>query len=296
MNSKKIMNDILHITSGDSAGSLLAESGLPGEVFVWHDILYDGPRKPGWPDTETLEARADFLEETTGGGLKKDFILSTLKAQYQKLRDLKADTQIVLWFDACVFDQSMLAHVLCCLRPHNRQKVELLCINDFPGIERFNGLGQLLPAQLAGLYGQRQVLSEAQFQFAAIVDKAFATQDLNLLAELSHKLDAPLPWIPDAVRRWLQEQPDPKTGLGRLESFAMDAIHAGCETAGEIFSKVAAADRPPQYWGDITLWAKINALADHNPPLVQIKGPAARLPQWGGAEDLKAFRIRAYSN
>lgn len=32
------------MTSGDCAGELLEKSGLPGEVFVWHDILYDGPR------------------------------------------------------------------------------------------------------------------------------------------------------------------------------------------------------------------------------------------------------------
>ena len=72
------MDDTLHITSGDSAGASLAESGVPGEVFVWHDILYDGPRSPGWPDTETLEARAAFLEETTAGGLDRQLVLETL--------------------------------------------------------------------------------------------------------------------------------------------------------------------------------------------------------------------------
>lgn len=45
--TKLKMMDILHITSGDCAGGSLAKAGLPGEVFVWHDILYDGPRNPG---------------------------------------------------------------------------------------------------------------------------------------------------------------------------------------------------------------------------------------------------------
>jgi hypothetical protein len=100
-----------------------------------------------------------------------------------------------------------------------------------------------------------------------------------------------LPWIPAAVTRWLQEQPDPRTGLGRLENLTLEAIHNGCNTPGAIFAAVAKADTPPQFWGDITLWAKINALADREPALVRIDGPTPRLPQWEGVADLKQFRI-----
>jgi hypothetical protein len=169
--------------------------------------------------------------------------------------------------------------------------VDLLCIDAFPGILPFNGLGQLRPSQLASLYDRRRPVTDAQFQFAKIVDRAFAAQDIGRFVELSRNADAPLPWIPAAVKRWLQEQPDPATGLGRLESLALMAVRDGCKTPAKIFSAVAAADTPPQYWGDITLWAKINALADRNPPLVRIQGPAEKLPQWESTLDLKRFRI-----
>ena len=286
------MTGTLHITSGDIAGTSLAKSGIPGEVFVWHDILYDGPRIPGWPDEDTLEARAMFLEQTTGGGLKKDFILETLKDQYQKLLDANQYEQIILWFDACLFDQSMLAHILACMLQLGIHQAELLCVDAFPGIVPYNGLGQLKPSQMVSVYDQRKSLTDAQFRFAKIVDEAFAKQDLQLFAELTCSSDVPLPWIPAAVTRWLQELPDPVTGLGRLETLALQAIRGGYGTPGEIFSTVAAADTPPQYWGDITLWAKINALADCNPPLVKLKGPMPRLPQWEGIPDLKSFQIR----
>lgn len=78
------MTETLHITSGDIAGANLIKSGIPGEIFVWHDIMYDGPRKSGLPDDEILVARASFLESTTGGGLSKDYVLDTLKNQYCK--------------------------------------------------------------------------------------------------------------------------------------------------------------------------------------------------------------------
>jgi hypothetical protein len=290
------MGKALHITSGDIAGGSLVKSGLPGEVFVWHDILYDGPRCPGWPDEKTLNARAVFLEETTAGGLDRRRVLETLYNQYRKLAEAAVDDHIVLWFDACLFDQSMLAHILTCLLHRGAREVELLCVDAFPGIEPFHGLGQMQPDQLASLYGNRQFVTEAQFRFAVRVDEAFATQDYGVLTELSKATDTPMPWIPAAVARWLQERPDPVTGLGRLEEFALAAIRAGCETPSKIFTFVAAADTPPQFWGDITLWAKINSLAECEPPLVRIEGPMERLPQWESEVSINDFTITALPN
>ncbi|MCB2180825.1 MAG: DUF1835 domain-containing protein [Desulfobulbaceae bacterium] len=285
------MKNTLHITSGDCAGEILGKSGIAGDVFVWHDILYDGPRNVGWPTDDTLKDRALFLKQTTAGGLSREYILDTLRNQYQKITDAAEYEHIVLWFDACLFDQSMLAHILCCLHDRKISPVELICVDSFPGIVPFNGLGQLQPLQMASLHDQRRPVTDAQFQFAKIVDQAFATQDRTLLMQLSSETDAPLPWIPAAVKRWLQELPDPATGLGKLERLALDAIRNGCEKPGDIFTAVAAADTPPQYWGDITLWAKINSLAERQPPLVKIQGPASRLPQWQGGPELKDFRL-----
>lgn len=287
------MEEVLHITSGDSAGELLVGAGLPGEVFVWHDVLYDGPRVPGWPDEATLEARAQFLEESTAGGLGRDQILETLRNQYQRLADMAPDQHVVLWFDACLFDQAMLAHIFTCLRRQGVTNVELLCVDAFPGIDPFHGLGQLQSDQLASLYDSRCPVTDEQFEFAATVDEAFASQDIALLTELSETTEAPLPWVTAAAARWLAEQPDPDTGLGRIETLALAAIRAGSDTLGEIFASVAAGDTPPQFWGDTTLWAKINGLADRDPPLVQIEGPKDRLPQWESDVSLKDFTIKA---
>jgi hypothetical protein len=285
------MENVLHITSGDIAGEKLAKAGLPGEVFVWHDLLYEGPRQPGWPDDNTLSARALFLEEYTAGGLDRESVLRTLHGLYQKLAEAASYERIVLWFDACLFDQSMLVHILTCLDYKGIRRVELLCIDSFPGIEPFHGLGQLEPDQLASLYANRSPVTDEQFKFATVVDKAFATNDTALLSELSAATEAPLPWVPAAAKRWLEEQPDPATGLGRLERQALAAVRAGCETPEMIFASVAAAETPPQFWGDTTLWVKINGLAEREPPLVWIQGPADRLPQWESNFSLKDFKI-----
>ena len=273
------------------AGGLLSESGLPGEVFVWHDILYDGPRKPGWPDDKTLQDRALFLERETGGGLKRADIRDTLRAQYRKLAAAGDFERVILWFDACLFDQAMLVHVLTGLRFQGAQRVDLLVIDAFPGIVPFDGLGQMRPHELASVFNRRREVTEAQYRYAERADKAFALQDRNALAELAAGADAPLPWVPAAAERWLLEQPDPKTGLGRLESLALEAVRSGLEKPTDILTSVAAADSHPRYWGDTTLWTRINGLVERNPPCVRISGPKARLPQWGDSAGLSRFTI-----
>lgn len=285
------MQTMLHITSGDIAGGNLAKSGVPGEVFVWHDILYDGPRIPGWPDDDALDDRARFLEAQTGGGLGRGYVLDTLNAQYARLETAGDHDRVVLWFDACLFDQSMLCHILACMRFLKNVSAELIVIDGFPGIEPYHGVGQLSPDQLASVVNRRRPVTPEQFLFAERVDRAFAQQDRKEFNELSACAGAPLPWVPAAVRRWMQEQPDSLTGLGRLEQLALAAIRSGCKTPAEIFSSVSAEETPPQYWGNITLWAKINGLANRKPPLVRIEGPMARLPQWEGIADLKRFRV-----
>jgi len=285
------MDNMLHITSGDCAGKSLAKAGLPGKVFVWHDILYDGPRQPGWPDDEILHARAQFLSQATAGGLKAGSVFETLKSQYRRLAEAATQNHIVLWFDACLFDQAMLAHILACLEIKGSTDTELLCVDSFPGIIPFHGLGQLKPSQLAGLYDRKKPVGNAQFIFASKADRAFATKDLAMLSKLSRLSGAPLPWMPAAAARWIEEQPDPATGLGKLERLALEAIRSGHKTPRAIFKAVSKADTPPQFWGDTTLWAKINALADRDPPLARIEGPVKRLPQWGSALDLDSFRI-----
>ncbi|WP_197281952.1 hypothetical protein [Dethiosulfatarculus sandiegensis] len=216
-----------------------------------------------------------------------------MKTQYAKLKAASEYNTVLLWFDACLFDQSMLCHILTCLRFLKNEKAELFCIDAFPGIDPYHGLGQLSPAQLASVHDKRQPLKleRNHFLFAERVDRAFALQDFSEFKKLAELTDAPLPWVPAAVTRWMEEYPDKKTGLGRLEELALEAIRSGCETAAEIFSFVSERETPPQFWGDTTLWEKINTLAEKEPPLVRIEGPKIRLPQWEGIADLKLFRI-----
>lgn len=279
---------ILNITSGDMIGKTIADSSLPGELLVWHDILYDGPRNPGLPTAATLQARAAFLEEHTGGGLPQADILAGLQSDYRALNNGDRDRPVVLWFDACLFDQSMLCHLLTVLHELSYTNVELLCVDAFPGIEPYNGVGQLTGEQLASVYDQRERVTDEQYACARRVDAAFAAQDRVLFLSVACELNSALPWVPAAVQRWLLECP--AEGRGLLEKLTLGAIGQGACSPQQIFKAVVAADTPPQYWGDSTLWGVINKLADDG--MLSIHGPTKHLPQWPGPIKLDQFEIK----
>lgn len=283
----------LYITSGDIVGRHLSAAGLDGDILVWHDVLYDGSRCPGWPDAAAMAGRVEFLYQVTGGGLSRDRLRAAVRGQYERLAAAGACERVVLWFDACLFDQSMLVHLLACLAQKNILCLELIEVASFPGIVPFHGLGQLSPAQLASLHDCRRPVTPAQSDFAVRVDRAFAEHDLAAWRELAGMPSAPLAYVPAAMARRLQEEPDPRNGLGRLERLALDAINAGNDAPARIFQAVSAADSVPQFWGDTTLWAVINGLAERRPPLVRITGPAPRLPQWESPYNPDQFRIAA---
>ena len=282
------MSKLLHITSGDCAGDKLLKAGLPGEVFVWHDILYEGIRRPGWPDEKTFHDRASFLEGVTGGGVSFDNALQGLRTQYEKLNGA-GEYDLILWFDACLFDQSMLAHLLTCLREKDILQAQLVCVAEFPGIIPFHGLGQLSPEQLASLYDCQQPVSLEQYNFASEAEHGFAAQNQMALRKIAAVTNASLPYLPAAATRWLQELSDPVTGNGRLEDFILQAVKDNAQVPTEILRSVAAKELPPQFWGDTTLWERINRLAERK--LLRIDGPVTRLPQWSSPYMIDDFRI-----
>lgn len=122
--------------------------------------------------------------------------------QYHKLTTAEDYEQIILCPDACLFDQSMLVHILTYMRHQVVLNADLFCVDAFPGIRPYNGLGQLQPSQMASVYDKRQMVTDTQFQDARIVDEALAKQDLQMFSELSGDADAPFPWIPAALKRW----------------------------------------------------------------------------------------------
>ena len=249
---------LLHITNGDCAAARLAASGLPGEVFAWSDILFAGPRRDlGWPGESDLAARAAFIADAFD--LQAPEILAKLQNQYAKLAGVFTHDAVVLWFDACLMDQTTLVHLLTCLDDIAYRRLGLICVGEFPGIADFHGLGQLRPADFASLYPLRRTLSPLDFTLARRADRAFAKRDEREIRRLSNKPSSAWPFLPAACARWLEELPD-AMGLGKLDRLIFEAIDGGARDFPAVYRQVAARDSRPRFWGDSWLEAKYHKL------------------------------------
>ncbi len=280
---------ILHITSGDFAAELIKQAGFDGDVLTWKDLLYRGTRCPGWADEPTLAARSEMLSISLGGALSAATIKPTLQKQYDTLKTASDYDSVLLWFDNCLYDLSMLANILNCLGSLNVDDVELILIGAFPGISPFNGLGELTSGQFKEIYKHRAKVTAAQYRLAQKADEAFAAQDIEKIKQLSTLDHSEITGLQAAAKRWLEELPDTETGLGKLARLALDAVKSGLNSPVEIFKYTAAHDSHPQFWGDTTLWEKINHLADSG--LVHISGPSERLPQWESEYSLDSYCV-----
>lgn len=276
------MSDILHIINGECAVRTLANTGLEGNILLWRDLLYEGKRISGKPDAAALHTRAVFLSENTAGGICVEHVLRALQNQYATLHECQ-DNTVVLWFDGCLFDQSMLAHILSCLYDERPERLYLI-------VEPVHGLGVLDAEQMRILYEKKVPVTEAQFQFALQVEDAFATQDMQKLQAVANATDAPLPCVPAAARRWLKELAGSTEHPGCLKALILHALSHGCHTPTAVFKHAAREDEPPQYWGDTTLWREVNQLADAGK--IHITGPASRLPQWGCPDNLDEYILQ----
>ncbi len=150
----------LHIRCGSDIEHTLRIAGFQGDFLEFSDPFCIGP-VPALPRDGLIATRAHFLAGAFD--LDEADALARQRRQYDALADLSGYERIALWFEHDAYDQLILAYVLKCLGEQQPDaRVELIAVDNVPGVERFIGIGQLAPDQLAWLWRQREPVTEAQ--------------------------------------------------------------------------------------------------------------------------------------
>jgi hypothetical protein len=203
-------------------------------------------------------------------GIEKDTSLDDLVHADQVLDSALDDDEVVLWFEADLFDQAILIYLLTRLADV-RERLRLVTLHEYPGVKRFIGLGQLSASQLAGLFPARIPVTHAMIDAAQEAWAAWAAPTPELLAALAARASPALPYLRPAVHRVLQELPDARSGLSRTERQGLEALRAGATSLHESFS--VAQDREERPWaGDGMYFANMHALANGAAPLIVAEG------------------------
>jgi hypothetical protein len=270
---------VLHLRCGDDILARLREAGLPGRAARWGDPLCEGPIRP-WPDAAARRAeRAEWLAARYGGAV--DDHLATLAAEDAVLAEAAGEPEVVLWFEHDLFDQAILVHLLTRLAALAPDRTSLLCIGEHPDEPDFPGLGQLGAAQLAALFPARRPVTPEQFRLAQRAWAALGAEHPGSLEALVRDGTPELPFLADALRRWLAELPSVRNGLSQTESLALQAVAAGADRPRHAFEVVQRFE-PRPWLGDRMFHARLRLLASGPRPLLT---PAAgTLPAGTGVE------------
>ncbi|HEY2905920.1 MAG TPA: DUF1835 domain-containing protein [Vicinamibacterales bacterium] len=253
----------LHITNGDCAAGTLREF-ISDRVVITADALWEGPARP--LDGEAwLRTRAAFRSETAE---ERDAFYRMIASSDAAIEEAGAYDEVVLWFEHDLFDQLLLIRTLTMLSAR-RANVTMICIGEFPGVERFIGLGQLTSAQLASLYPTRQPVTQTQYDSAASAWRAFCADDPRLL--MSMPPSPSLPFLDKAIRRFLEEYPSTVNGMSRTGDTALRALASGPLKGGGLFAATQRAEERP-FMGDSSFWDMLRSLASARVPLVEIDG------------------------
>jgi hypothetical protein len=242
----------LHVTNGDAVvPELAAAAGVePDEVLVWRDVLHDGPVPAGLDAAALAQVRARHLSARAWSEAE-DTALAMLRNRDRRLAAHPPEAEVVLWFEDDLFDHLLRAQV------EDRLAA------------RTNGAGPVSRVRLA--HPPRGDLR------AALAEREPVAPDPAAFAAL--RSSDPRAWLDvPGFERLLEELPDARTGLSRLERQILEALRDGPLTRAELFA-AATADEDPPWVGDATVFALAADLA----PLVSFAGARYELTAEGAA-------------
>ena len=261
---------ILHIRCGSDIYEGLREAGVPGSFLEASDPVCQGPLDPDLTEQALRHARADFIAANYRGFEDRSEVLSKFETESKGLAQLDRFDRIVLWFEHDLYDQAVLIRLLAELesQPQLHDRLFLINIGAFPGVERFNGLGQLSPIQLASLWGREEPVTEAQRAEAAALWRVYAAGNPLHLQSTLQKTPGALPYAAPALKRHLQELPWKDVGLSLTEQLALKALAEGAGTPGQIFARLVEELEPLVYLGDAMFWPLLAGLAKAPRPAI----------------------------
>ncbi|HYV99234.1 MAG TPA: DUF1835 domain-containing protein [Gemmatimonadaceae bacterium] len=263
---------MLHITNGDSAAQGIRQSGVPGEVLPWRDVLHDGPVPSDVSFNQLRAIRARFIADC--GWRPFEEALREFTERDKALERALTHDEIVLWFEHDLYDQLQLLQLLDWFTRAElgATKLTLICDAEY--------LGPSAPQRLAERFPSRTAVSEDAFGVARRAWAAFRSATPTDIEAITSDETRALPFVAPALLRHLEQFPSTTNGLSRTEQQAFDAIANGTTKLAKIFPAIAQAE-DAVFLGDASFAAYLSALSNTGEPLVRTASGDVLKAPWG---------------
>lgn len=242
----------LHILNGDYACELWKKCNFQTQSLVWREIYLEGPL----PDTDDLAvfraARAEYLSHFTElAGIGAARLGQYLRKLDESVLNLPDESELMLWFDRCIFDQTLIMRILYLLARRKTMPGNVFlyccdgyCLTDNDFKNGYAGRIQLLPHDLRTA-GKAWLL--------------FLRKDADGLLKLAREEDFErLTGMKKALIRCADEMPD-QNGLTRTQRQIMQLVAAGRHSFPEIFKGLDAFEEYP-FLGDTACRRQLEVL------------------------------------
>jgi hypothetical protein len=271
----------LHIRCGHDIQNTLEDAGFTGDFYPLVTPYCQGPVTNG-PERHELMAR--FIVDGFGDLLSRPLDYASVLDGERRQDALLARTadeyeRVVIWMEYDNYDQLALARLLAHYASARRPRVlELILADEFPGSDRFLGVGQLPPEALRMLWPTRRAVSEPQLTLGREVWDALASPDPRRLAAIARAGTPAIPVMAPALLRQLRELPDVANGLSFTERLILQILdEQGTVSLNTVF--VTLLKREPLFFiGDAGVARVIRDMerADEPPVVRTIETPGER--------------------
>jgi len=261
---------MLHIADGESVAGTLRNAAIPGTISIYGDLMYEGPAPAGLDAEPWRETRAGFIAKAGYATLAQ--ARQYLKACDDALAAFPAHEEVVIWLDHRLSDQLILIKVLDWFNRQNRGPVmlSLVCVDRYPGLDDFAGLGQLTPGQLTMLANTRERVTDGQLLLAQAAWNAFTSPDPSAIERFLATDTSQLPFLGAAFRRHLEEFPSVDGGLSRTEREGLSILRdRGSVPGRSLFTAVQGVEEQV-FMGDSSFYRIMADLSSARQPLCHV--------------------------
>lgn len=269
----------LHIRCGSDIEAGLKRAGFAGAFLEYADPICQGPISDA---DDAIVQRARFISSEYPGEEEAQTV-EVLSLAEHRLSEADTYGRIVLWFEHDPYDQLLLVKILTLLARSiaSKRRVEIVSIDRFPGIAKFIGLGQTSPAALRHMFSQRHVVPEGAFVEATRCWQALISSDPTDLGKMAQESSRNLPFLANALNRYLSDLPDIETGLSFSESAALRILADGPLPWGRVFGKLMREADPLPFHGDLMFLGTLLRLRDAEHPALTSDTLDLSSEKWG---------------
>ena len=249
----------LLITDGDQTADLLTAAGSRAIIMPWRDALHEGPIPP----LDTLEAvsavRAEHLAEVFK--FDPETVAATFAERDAVMRRHAEFDRIELWFEHDLYDQLQLLQILNFFAKEERSKgIVIVQADSFFAMERPDTVMRF------AIDGVR--VTQGHLDMAARIWAELTSSTPELIAKRATKPIKGFPYLQAALARFLEELPQPTTGLNRTEMRLLDSLGMEDMSAAALFHQARQAEEAA-FMGTWPFYAVIDSLAFCDFPLIE---------------------------